>query len=134
MFKKLVPLVFVVASATASFGGQLPPTTTTTTNNDPSLFLGLTWTFGGSGIGGGTPGVTLKLLSTNKRDAAAASAGVTYNFDGTFGCDLGVGYNTSDASMTFGYDFCKRGIQFGVGGTKKPDTVTTTSLPPAPQG
>jgi hypothetical protein len=131
MFKKLVPLVFVLASATASFAGDVfpPMTTTTTTNNDPSLFLGLTWTFGGSGIGAGTPGVTLKLFSTNKRDAAAAAAGVTYNFDGTFGCDLGLGYNTSDASMTLGYDFCKRGIQFGLGGTKKPDTVTTTSDP-----
>ncbi|MEX1662725.1 hypothetical protein AB4874_13865 [Thioclava sp. 15-R06ZXC-3] len=132
MFTKFVPLVFVLASATASFAGELAPPTTTTTSvkNDPSLFLGLSWTFGGTGIGGGTPGVSLKLLSTNKRDAPAASAGVTYNLDGTFGCDLGIGYNTSDASMTFGYDFCKRGVQFGVGGTKKPDTVTTTSVTP----
>lgn len=71
--------------------------------------------------------MTLKLLSTNKRDAPAAAAGVTYNFDGTFGCDLGLGYNASDATLTFGYDFCKRGVQIGLGGTKKPDTVTTTT-------
>ena len=132
MFTKFIPLVFVLASATASFGGEVIIPTTTSVKNDPSLFLGLSWTFGGAGIGGasgigGTPGLTLKLLSTNKRDAAAAAVGVTYNFDGTFGCDLGLGYNTSDASMTLGYDFCKRGVQFGVGGTKKPDTVTTTT-------
>jgi len=126
MFTKSIPLIFLLASATTAFGGQLP-TTTTTTKNDPSLFLGLSWTLGGSGSGGGTPGLTLKILSTNKRDAVAAAAGVTYNFDGTFGCDVGLGYNTSGASMTVGYDFCKRGLQFGLGGTQKPKTVTTTT-------
>jgi hypothetical protein len=123
MSKKLIPLVFVLASATASFAGDA--TIQTTVKNDPSLFLGFGWTFGGSDIGAGTPGLTLKLLSTNKRNAPAAAAGVTYNFDGTFGCDLGLGYNTSDATLTFGYDICKRGVQFGLGATKKPKTVTT---------
>ena len=28
-------------------------------------------------------------------------------------------------SPTFGYDICKRGVQFGLGATKKPKTVTT---------
>jgi hypothetical protein len=132
MFTKSIPLIFLLASATTAFGGNdivpLPTTTTTTTTkNDPSLFLGLSWTLGGSGSGGGTPGLTLKILSTNKRDAVAAAAGVTYNFDGTFGCDAGLGYNTSGASMTVGYDFCKRGLQFGLGGTQKPKTVVTTT-------
>jgi hypothetical protein len=132
MSKKLIPLVFVLASATASFAGILPPpiTSTTTVKNNASLFLGFGWTFGGSNIGAGTPGLTLKLLSTNKRNAPAATAGVTFNFDGTFGCDLGLGYNTSDATLTFGYDICKRGVQFGLGATKKPKTVTTTTTPP----
>jgi hypothetical protein len=130
MFTKLIPLAFLLASATSSFGGDVPqPLPTTSVKNDPSLFLGFGWTFGGSNIGGGTPGLTLKLLSTNKRNAPAAVAGVTYNFDGTIGCDLGLGYNTSDASLTFGYDFCKRGVQIGLGGTKKPDTVTTYNEP-----
>lgn len=129
MFTKLIPLAFLLASATTSFAGEsLPPApTTTTVKNNASLFLGFGWTFGGSGIGGGTPGLTLKLLSTNKRNAAALAAGVTYNFDGTIGCDLGVGYNSRGPSMTFGYDFCKRGVQFGLGATKKPKTVTNTA-------
>ena len=83
MFKKFIPLAFVLASATSAFAGSISePTTTTTTSsikNDPSLFLGLSWTLGGQDVGGGTPGVTLKILSTNERDAPAAAAGVTYN-------------------------------------------------------
>ncbi|MFN3844687.1 MAG: hypothetical protein ACK4RZ_02560 [Paracoccaceae bacterium] len=101
----------------------LPPVGTTTTKNDASLFLGLAWTFGGNGNAGGTPGVTLKLLSTNKRNAEALAAGVTYNFDGSFGCDLGVAHNGTDATVTLGYDICKRGVQMGLGGTKKPKVV-----------
>jgi hypothetical protein len=145
MFTKSIPLIFLLASATTAFGGigiplpwsPIEPITTTTetttettstrTKNDPSLFLGFSWTLGGPGSGGGTPGLTLKILSTNKRDAVAAAAGVTYNFDGTFGCDAGLGYNTRAASMTVGYDFCKRGLQFGLGGTQKPKSVTTTT-------
>ena len=130
MFKKFIPLVFVLASATSSFAGEPPTSTTTSIKNDVSLFLGLSWTFGGSGVAGGSPGVTLKVLSTNKRDAVAAAAGVTYNFDGTFGCDVGLGYNTSDATLTAGYDICKRGLQFGLGGTQKPKTVVTTTTTP----
>jgi len=130
MFKKLMPLALLIASATTSFAGSPVTTTTTSIKNDPSLFLGLSWTLGGSGSGGGTPGLTLKVLSTNKRDAVAAAAGVTYNFDGTFGCDAGLGYNMSDVSMTLGYDFCKRGVQFGLGGTQKPKTTTTTTTTP----
>jgi len=128
MFKRLIPLVFVLASATESFAGGEPlsPTTTTTVENNASLFLGFGWTFGGSNIAAGTPGVSVKLLSTNERNAPAAAAGVTYNFDGTFGCDLGLGYNMSDATLTFGYDICQRGVQFGLGATTKPKTVTTT--------
>ncbi|MGQ0565860.1 MAG: hypothetical protein ACT4OK_12415 [Gemmobacter sp.] len=114
----------------------MPPPTTSSTNNDPSLFLGLAWTFGGEGLAsspssaGGSAGLTLKLLSTNERNAGAFAGGVTYNFDGTWGCDLGLAYNADDATVTFGYDICKRGLQVGLGGTKKPDTTTSTYTPP----
>jgi hypothetical protein len=129
MFKKFIPLVFVLASATSAFAGSPPPQTTTSIENDPSLFFGLSWTLSGQNVGGGTPGVTLKVLSTNERDAPAAVAGVTYNFDRTFGCDLGLGYNTSDATLTVGYDFCKSGMQFSLGATQNPDTIVTTIEP-----
>ena len=129
MFSKLLPIVLFVASATAAFGGGviILPGPSTTVKNEASLFLGFAWTFGGPGSRGGNPGLTLKVLSTNERNAPALAAGVTYNFDGSFGCDLGVGYNMSDVSLTLGYDFCKRGAQVGLGATSKPETVTTTA-------
>lgn len=131
MLIKSIPLVFALACATSAFAGSENTPTTTSVKNDPSLFLGFSWTLGGQDVGGGTPGVTLKVLSTNERDAPAAAAGVTYNFDGTLGCDLGLGYNTSDATLTVGYDLCKRGVQFGLGATQKPKTVVTTTNSPS---
>lgn len=132
MFSKLLPIVFFVASATGAFGGAVvgAPTTTTSVKNEASLFLGFAWTFGGNDNRDGSPGVSLKVLSTNERNAPALAAGVTYNFDGSLGCDIGVGYNTTDVTLTFGYDFCRRGAQVGLGGTRKPSTVTTTTTPP----
>jgi hypothetical protein len=45
MFTKSIPLIFLLASATTAFGGDIGPlpitTTTTTIKNEPSLFLGL---------------------------------------------------------------------------------------------
>lgn len=126
MFKKLIPLIFLITSATTAFGQEFyEQKPTSSIKNNASLFLGFSFTLGGAGSGAGTPGLTLKVLSTNKRNAVAASAGVTYNFDGTLGCDIGLGYNSSDATLTLGYDICKRGVQFGLGATTKPKTVTT---------
>ncbi|MGV8989421.1 MAG: hypothetical protein ACOH2H_24645 [Cypionkella sp.] len=128
-----MPLVFAAGLA---FAGALPvTTTTTTTKTDPTLFLGLSWTFGqGSSSAGGSSGVTLKVLSTNKRNAGAFAAGVTYNFDRTIGCDLGVAYSGSGIeTLTLGYDLCKRAPQISVGASGKPKTTTTTTVitPPA---
>ena len=121
--KRLLAIALIVAGTSASAGEIAPPTPTTVTNNDPSVFLGLTWTFGGSSPAQGA-GIGLKVLSTNKRDAGALAAGVTYNFDGTIGCDVGAAYNFDDATLTAGWDFCKSAPQIGLGGTKKPDTTT----------
>lgn len=126
MLSKLLPAAFFLASATAAFAGDDIPPPVTTVNNEASLFLGFAWTFGAPNSSGGTPGLTLKVLSTNERNAPALAAGVTYNFDGSFGCDVGVGYNMTDATVTAGYDFCKHGPQIGLGATSKPETVTTT--------
>lgn len=114
--KKLLLVAFLVSASSASAGGIVTPPPS---SGDPSLFLGLTWTFAGSGSAGGTAGVSLKVLSTNERDAPALAAGVTYNFNGSFGCDVGLAYNSS-VTLTLGYDFCQRGLQMGLGGTKKP--------------
>jgi len=130
----LAASVFAAASLPAAGGavgpGPVVPIGPGGTTSSPSIFLGLTWTFGGLGGGGsglgGTPGISLKVLSTNERNAGALSAGVTYNFDGSFGCDIGVGLNGADATVTLGFDFCKRGIQLGVGAT----TTKPVAAPP----
>jgi hypothetical protein len=120
-----MPLFFAAGLA---FAGILPvttTTTTTTTKTDPTLFLGLSWTFG----------VTLKVLSTNQRNAGAFAAGVTYNFDNTFGCDVGVAYNGSGIeTLSLGYDLCKRAPQISVGFSGKPKTTTTTRVVAPPPG
>jgi len=67
-----VPLLFVASFA---FAGKDIVITTTETN--PALFLGLSWTFApGASSEGGSSGVTLKILSTNERNAGAFTAGV----------------------------------------------------------
>lgn len=121
----------LIIASTSAFAGVIspPPTTTSTSVVDPSasLFLGLTWTLGGNDMSAGKPGLTLKLLSTNERDKAAAIAGVTLNFDGTVGCDLGLAYNDDDVTVGASYDICQRGPQVSLGGTSKPDVITTTT-------
>ena len=117
-----VPFLFV---ANLAFAGKDFVITTTETN--PALFLGLSWTFAqGASSESGSSGVTLKILSTNERNAGAFTAGVTYNFDSTIGCDLGVAYNGSaSAGLTLSYDLCKRAPQISVGVSSKPETTTT---------
>ncbi len=129
--KSILLAVTVVFAASVAFAGT-PPVTTTTTKAQPTLFLGLSWTLGqGASSSGGTSGITLKVLSTNRRNAGAFAAGVTYNFDHTFGCDLGVAYNGSGIeTLSLGYDICKRGPQISVGASGKPKTKTTVVANP----
>jgi hypothetical protein len=116
-----LPLLCLAGVAT---GAPYTPVTKT----HPTLFLGLSWTFSeGLSNLSGTPGISLKVLSTDRRNSGAAAAGVTYNFDGTIGCDLGLGYNSAGSmSLTLGYDICKRAPQFGIGGSGR----AHTSAPP----
>lgn len=93
-----------------------------TTKTEVSAFLGLTWTFG-SAHALRTPGISLKVLPTNKRDAAALAAGMTYNFDTASGCDIGLANNFPDTPMTGILDICKRAPQIGMGGTKRPEII-----------
>jgi hypothetical protein len=131
---KCVALVLplVLAASLAQAGGGPPPMTTTTVDNDPTLFLGLAWTFGsgGGGSAGGTAGITLKALTTNERNAPALGAGVTYNFNGSFGCDISLAWNDDDVTLTAGYDLCQKGLQMGIGGTTRPDVTTVIMSPP----
>lgn len=102
----------VLVGSIAHAGEPLPPAPSE--DSDPTLFLGLSWTFGS---GGGKPGATAKIISSDEIDKGALAAGVTYNFDGTWGCDLGVAYNEGNkATATLTYDFCQQGAQVGIGG------------------
>ena len=122
-----VPFFFV---ANLAFAGKDFVITTTETNT--ALFLGLSWTFAqGASSEGGSSGVTLKIFSTNERNAGALTAGVTYNFDSTIGCDVGVAYNGSASeSLTLSYDLCKRAPQISVGASNEPKTTTRVVPPP----
>jgi len=120
MLARILSALCLVAGTSAFAGAPVPPPTTYTLKTDPTVFLGFAWTFGNGGAES-SPGLTVKILSTNKRDAAAAAAGVTYNFDGTFGCDIGAAYNSGGGAVTLSWDFCRRGPQIGIGGvTSKP--------------
>ena len=124
-----LPLIF--AAGVASAGGDIPLTPAAGADYDPTLFLGLSYTFGGAGP---TPGVTLKLLSTNEPDTGVVGAGLTYNFNGTFGCDLGLGYNGSDASVIASYDFCSGGAQISIGAINGADEPQGGQEPPLQVG
>ncbi len=113
MIKHLIAVGSICLS-TAAYAGAPPPPASS--DDDPALFLGLTWTLGNNASGDSTGGVSLKVLSTDEEDKGALAAGVTYNFDGTIGCDLGLAYNAEDITGTVSYDFCKQGPQFGLGG------------------
>ena len=72
---------------------------------DPALFFGVSYVFGQSESG---PGLSLKVMSTDKEDHFAVGAGVSYypTMKGNkFGVDAGVGYNFDNMAVTVGWDF-----------------------------
>ncbi|WP_421747028.1 hypothetical protein [Cognatishimia sp.] len=127
--KKLIIAALAMGMATSGFAGSLP--STTTTEYDPTFFAGFTWSFGAgseSAASGSNPfGFSLRYLSTNKPDTLAGAIGLTYYFDGSFGCDIGGAVNNGGASLTVGYDFCRSLPVIGLGAIKKP--TTTTEIP-----
>ena len=107
---------------------------TTSAYAGPGLFLGVSYNFGGSF------GVSLKVLSTNREHRGAVAAGVSY-FPSTrkFGADAGVGYLFNNGAVTGGWDFLNSTPTFGLGfvNTKSRDTVVPPPAapvvpPPAP--
>ena len=98
---------------------------------DPGVFVGVTYAFGA----GGGPGVSLKVLSTNKEDHAIVGAGVSYYplaDANKFGVDAGVGYLTKDAAVTVGWDFLQGAIQIGAGYVNTKDDNNDAPPPPPP--
>lgn len=81
---------------------------------DPTLMLGLSFTFGGSQSG--QLGISGRILSDNKRDQFVAAVGGTF-YPGTqqFGFDAGIGYTWDNHPFTLTYDFANQGVQVGLG-------------------
>ena len=79
---------------------------------DAGIFFGISYAFGGGG-----PGISLKVLSSDKEDKAVAGAGVSYYplAAKPFGVDVGVGYNFNNAGVMVGYDFLQNGVQVSAG-------------------
>jgi hypothetical protein len=94
---------------------------------DPGVFLGVTYNFGGS------VGVSLKLLSTNKEDRGALAAGVSYYpTTSKFGIDAGAGYLFKNGAVTLGWDFLNSNPQVGIGYVNTKDNNPASPPPPPP--
>lgn len=94
---------------------------------DPGVFLGVTYNFGGS------VGVSLKVLSTNKEDRGALAAGVSYYpATSNFGVDAGAAYLFKNSAVTLGWDFLNSNPQVGVGYVNTKDDRPAASAPPSP--
>lgn len=73
-------------------------------NANLDVFLGVVYAFG-TGCG---PGISLKVLSTNKEDQVVAAAGAIYYPlapTDRFGVDSDLGYLSKDFAATVGCDF-----------------------------
>lgn len=81
---------------------------------DPTVMLGLSWTFGGSQSG--QLGVSARILSDDRRDEFVAAIGGTY-YPGAnaFGLDVGVGYNWDNHPFTLTYDVLNEGWSVAMG-------------------
>ena len=117
--KKLITATCLLATGSAAMAG-------------PMLMLGISHNFGGS------TGLTLKVLSTNREHKAAVAAGITYfpKAEGRpWGADVGVGYNLRNAAVTIGYDWLNKQWQVGAGAanTRRSDD-DAANIPPPPAG
>ncbi len=90
----------------------------------PGAFFGIVYNFGGS------VGVSLKALSTNREERGAFSAGVSYfPLTNKFGIDVGAGYLFRNGAATAGWDFLNSNPQMGMGYV---NTKTGVVPPPPP--
>lgn len=100
-------------------------------NADPSIMVGVGYTFGEGG-----PALTLKALSSDKKDEAVAAAGVSFYplNQNKFGLDLGVGFHADDAAVILSWDFLQKAAQVSAGwaDTKKSNAPAAPPPPPPP--
>ncbi len=94
----------------------------------PGILFGLSYNFGGS------VGLSLKVLSTNKENHGALAVGTSYYpLTKKFGLDTGVAYLTKDAAVSLGWDFLGNKPQVGVGYVNTKKTHDAGPPPAAPR-
>jgi hypothetical protein len=110
------------------------------------LLASCTWSHAGAGLMlgicydfGGSAGVTLKILSTNREDKPLVAGGVSYFPSDTanpWGVDLGAGYNFRWSAATLGWDFLHSKVQgsFGYSPTKTPPASPPPPVTPSGSG
>lgn len=123
MKKILAAAAFTIVAGATHAGDIEPPPSSDM--YDPTFFVGFTWTFG-NGFGSASPsnnlGFGIKYLSTNEPDTLAGAIGLTYYFDGSFGCDIGGALNHGHGSLALTYDFCRNQPQLSLGAIQGPDS------------
>jgi hypothetical protein len=94
---------------------------------DVGVMVGVGWAFGGAG-----PAITVKALSSDKRNQAVAAAGVSYYplSENKWGLDAGVGYNSDNAAAIISWDFLQGAAQLSGGWS---DTESSRKRSPAPE-
>jgi hypothetical protein len=119
----------LLATVVASLGAA----TVAPAHADPGVMVGISHNFGGA------TGITLKVLSTNRRDKLAGAIGVSY-FPGLeeqpWGLDTSLGYTLDHGAVTLGYDWLHEQFQLGLGiantRSKPVPPPPPTPLPPPP--
>ncbi|MFW5425836.1 MAG: hypothetical protein ACKE8G_04585 [Methylophagaceae bacterium] len=83
-----------------------------TAQADPAAFVGISYSFGGSGVG-----ISVKVLSDDEEEQAVAALGATYYPTATnkWGMDLSAGYAFDDAAVLVGWDFLQESVQVSAG-------------------
>src|SRR5574343_938277 len=94
---------------------------------EPGAFFGINYNFGGS------VGLSLKILSSNKEDRGVVGAGVSYYpMTNKFGLDASAGYLFRNGAITGGWDFLQSAPQVGLGFVNTKSTSNNTPAPPPP--
>jgi hypothetical protein len=102
--------------------------------SSPTFMLGVSFSFGGQASP--QPGVTLNVLSSNRRDRFVGAAGVTWypmSQGNQIGLGAGLGYTFNHGAVVMGYDFLNQQPQVSVGyaRTKRRTAPPTRPMEPS---
>lgn len=105
---------------------------------DPALFVGVSLRFGGDAPV--SPGLTLKVLSSDREDEGVLAAGIGWypKSSQPWGLDVSAGYAFDSGAALIGYDFLSASPVFSLGWAdtddKKHHDDTVDDTPPDDEG